>query len=125
MRLTILLLCMLPTFASAESSSGLAALGTDAGVTEKEMRMLLGAPTSHSNYRTSYGQARWKLHRLEVAEREAASADAPLLRAKHGARHHRRYAAADTAPVRRPQPEPQAILRPEPPPAETIPLPDD
>jgi hypothetical protein len=122
---TILLLCTLPTLASADSSSDLGALGADAGVTEKEMRMLLGAPSSYANYRTSYGQARWKLHRLEVAEREAAAEGGPVLRAKHGARHHRRYAAAaDVAPARAPVRQPE-VLRPEPPPAETIPLPDD
>jgi hypothetical protein len=122
---TLLLLCALPTLASADSSSDLGALGADAGVTEKEMRMLLGAPSSFANYRTSYGQARWKLHRLEVAEREAAGTDGPMLRAKHGARHHRRYAAAaEAAPTRAPNRQPE-VLRPEPPPAETIPLPDD
>jgi len=123
--LTILLLSALPTMASADSSSDLAALGADAGVSEKDMRMLLGAPTSYANYRTAYGQARWKLHRLEVAEREAAGQNGPVLRAKHGSRHHRRYAAmSEPTPARAPA-KPQEALRPEPPPAETIPLPDD
>ena len=123
-----LLLCLMPVgVALADSQSELGALGADAGVSDKDMRMLMGAPTSYSNYRTSYGQARWKLHRLEVAEREGAGESGPLLPAKHAPRHLRRYAAsADPAPVRayRPAP-PQEVLRPEPPPAETIPLPDD
>ena len=128
MRLSVvLLLVALPFAAAADSSSDVGALGADAGVSEKDMKMLLGAPTSYSNYRTSYGQARWKLHRLEVAEREAAGESGPVLPAKHSARHLRRYAATtEPAPVRvRREPPPQEILRPEPPPAETIPLPDD
>jgi len=130
MRLSIaILFCLLsPAVALADSTSDLGALGADAGVSEKDMKMLLGAPSSYSNYRTSYGQARWKLHRLEVAEREAGGESGPMLPAKHAPRHLRRYAAtAEPAPVRTHHAvaPPQPVLRPEPPPAETIPLPDD
>ena len=130
MRLSIvLLLCTLPSTAVlADSSADVGGLGADAGVSEKDMRMLLGAPTSFSNYRTSYGQARWKLHRLEVAEREAAGESGPMLPAKHAPRHLRRYAAtSEPAPVRTHHvaPPPVPVQREEPPAAETIPLPDD
>lgn len=125
----VLLLALAPIgAASADSSSAdLGALGADAGVSEKDMRMLMGAPSSYSNYRTSYGQARWKLHKLEIAEREAAGDGGPVLAAKHSPRHLRRYAAtAEPAPVRaRRETAPVEVLRPAPPPAETIPLPDE
>lgn len=125
----VLLLSLAPVGAAfADSSSAdLGALGADAGVSEKDMRMLMGAPSSYSNYRTSYGQARWKLHKLEVAEREAAGETGPVLPARHTPRHLRRYAAAsEPAPVRtRRAAAPVEVLRPEPPPAETIPLPDE
>jgi hypothetical protein len=132
MRLKLALLLSLAPLgaASADSSSAdLGALGADAGVSEKDMRMLMGAPTSYANYRTSYGQARWKLHKLEVAEREAAGEIGPVLAAKHTPRHLRRYAAtSEPAPVRTVRHETVAPLpgeRETPPPAETVPLPDD
>lgn len=134
MRLQYVLLLSLAPIGAAiadSSSAGLGALGADAGVSEKDMRMLMGAPSSYSNYRTSYGQARWKLHKLEVAEREAAEEGGPVLSAKHTPRHLRRYAAAaEPAPVRPRTVRHETVAPPPseretPPPAETVPLPDE
>ena len=38
------------------------------GLSEREMRMLSGAPSSYANYRTSYWQARDKLRRQALAD---------------------------------------------------------
>ena len=50
--------------ALAASDDDIRAMAIDAGLTPREMRMIMGAPSSYAEYRTSYASARAKLRRL-------------------------------------------------------------
>jgi hypothetical protein len=45
----------------------------DAGLSDRQLRMLMGAPSAFGEYRTSYSQLRWRLQRQLARE-----ANAPL-----------------------------------------------
>jgi hypothetical protein len=55
--------------ASAGSDDDIRAMAVDAGLTDREMRMIMGAPSSYAEYRTSYASARAKLRRLYAMDR--------------------------------------------------------
>jgi hypothetical protein len=60
-------LLALSSVATASSESDLQDLARDAGLTDREMRMLMGASSGYAEYRTSYAQIRAKLRRAEAA----------------------------------------------------------
>ena len=73
---TLLVLGCAPTLAGAASDE-LAAMAREAGVSERQYRMLIGASSSYAEYRTSYGQLRRQLQRAAMREaREAESFEA-------------------------------------------------
>lgn len=64
---TLLALCCAPAVANAASSE-LAEMAREAGVTERQYRMLVGASSSYAEYRTSYGHLRRQLQRAAMRE---------------------------------------------------------
>lgn len=72
MKVRCMLALGLVTFAgaaSAGSDEDIRAMAIDAGLTDREMRMIMGAPSSYAEYRTSYASARAKLRRLYAMDR--------------------------------------------------------
>lgn len=76
------------------------------GLTEREQRMISGAPTTYANYRTSYWQVRDKLRRQALADE------------RYYEERVERSRRVDAAP------QPAVVIEPEPE-AETYALPED
>ncbi len=64
-------LCAAPAFAG-EADDEIRALAYEAGMTERQFRMLNGPSTSFAEYRTSYGYLRHKMRRLAALEAREA-----------------------------------------------------
>ena len=76
MVVAMLLVCCAPALAVA-AEPDMAALAREAGLTERQYRMLAGPSSSYAEYRTSYGHLRRKLQLAAMREaREAESFEA-------------------------------------------------